>query len=737
MSALTRRSFLAVTATAAGGLFLGLHLRGATGQTASARSPWLFVQIEPDGQILIGARGAEIGQGVKTSLPMLIAEELDVPWDRIQVRQLPFKLAPGEPRRPLYGPQGAGGSTSIPDAWQELRQVGATARRMLLETAAERWQVSPETLRTENGYVLDDANSRRLAYADLAADAAQRDAPEGPVALKDPSQFRIIGRPTRTVDAEELVTGQTRFGSDARIEGALIAVVERCPYFGGEIESVDDGAARKVPGVRDVVRLEGPGDEGDLGANLAAGVAVVADDTWAAIKGRRALKVTWKKSDAWGTDSTAALRERAEQALAGPLQAARRDGNPEGARERAARVVTHRYEMPFLAHSPLEPPNATVELTENRARLIASLQSPGGASRMISKLTGLDGDSIEVQMPRSGGGFGRRLENDFVAEAVLIAQAVKRPIKLVWLREDDLQNDWFRPYGVHELSASLDDRNQVTGWSHRVAATDRRFRKDAYAGMNAWVACLDPDAIPAGCVKHYDASFAAVDFGLARGWWRAPLPAFTAFPTQRFMYEVAVAAGVDPLRFQLDLLGRPRELDYDGHGGPKVHTGRLAGVLQRAAEAIDYGRELPAGRGIGLAAHFTFGGYGAHAMEVSLDRGAVNIHRCVCAVDVGRVVNPLGVEAQMQGGTTDGISTALSLAITVDEGRIQQANFPNYPLLRMGDAPDVEVVIIDSDAPPSGAGEMGIPSAAPALANAIAAAGGPSIRRLPIGDQLT
>ena len=732
---LTRRGFLAASATAAGGLLLALKWRGAVGQPGGTqRSPWLFVSIEPDGFVTIGARGTEIGQGVKTSLPMLIAEELDVPWSMVRVKQLPYEVSADDERRSKFGAQGAGGSTSIPDGWDDLRRVGATGRRMLVEAAAERWDVDADLLSTDQGQVVHP-DGQRVSYADVASAAAQRSLPDKGVALKDPSEFRIIGQPTPTVDSREIVTGTAPYGLDARVEGALVAVIERCPYFGGEIDSVDDSAARKVPGVRAVIHVEGPGDEGDLGLNLAAGVAVVAEDTWSALKGRRALKVTWRQGR-WKDDSTDALRARAEAALEEKAEVARRDGNPAAARERAAKVITHRYEMPFLSHSPLEPQNATVEIGPDRARVIASMQSPGGAMRLVSSLTGLPRSQIEIQLPRSGGGFGRRLENDFVAEAVLIAQQVKAPIRLIWTREDDLQHDWYRPYGLHELTATLDENNQVTSWVHRVAATDRRFRKDAYQQMPPWVACLDPDALPAGCVDHYAAEFVPVEFGLARGWWRAPLPTFTAFPTQRFMHDVAVEAGVDPLAFQLDLIGEPRKLDYDGHGGPVVDTGRIAAVLKRAAREIGYGRELPDGRGIGVAAHFTFGGYAAHAMEVSVEQGQPVIHRCVCAVDVGRVVNPLGVEAQMQGATTDGISTALQLAITVTNGRIDQNNFPNYRLLPMAQAPDVEVYIVDSDEPPAGAGEMGIPSAAPALANAIAAASGQSVRRLPIANQL-
>ncbi len=735
---LSRRTFLQVTATAVGGLTMSAcSPRSATAPNVSENTPWVFVRIEPGEPVVIGARGAEIGQGVKTSLPMLIAEELDLLWHQVKVEQLPYGLIAADNEQGIagkYGGQGAGGSTNIPDGWTELRQVGAKLRHMLIEAAARRWQLETRRLTTLSGQVLSD-QGRSLSYGELAAEAALLPIPSEDLKLKDPNQFNIIGNPTPVADCRDIVTGRAEYGIDSDLDGVLTAVVARCPYFEGDIAMLDDTAAREIPGVRDVVRIPAPDPEQGLVMNLAAGVAVVADDTWSALKGRDALDIAWRPGS-WADDSTDAFASVAYEALDGDGELAREDGNFDSAKESAAQVITADYFNPFLAHCTMEPQNALIELKEDSALLIGSLQSPGGASRMINAMTGIDRLNISIRMPRAGGGFGRRLENDFVAEAVHIAQAVGNPIKLVWMREDDMQHDWYRPSGAHRLTATLDDQNQLTGWSHRCAASDRRFRLPARAGSPSWLACLDPDAFPAGCVDNYRAEHTPLDFGLARGWWRGPLPTFVAFPIQSFIDEVALASGKDPLEFRLNLLGESRELSYDGHGGPIFHTGRLADVLKKAAQVIGYGRTLAEGHGIGLAAHFVFGGYTAHAMEVSVESGQPVIHRCVCVVDVGQAVNPLGVEAQMMSGTIDGLSTAMNLEITVKDGRIEQTNFPNYPVMRMAQAPDVDVHILNTGFRPSGAGEMGIPTAAPALTNAIFAATGQRIRRLPIARQL-
>jgi isoquinoline 1-oxidoreductase beta subunit len=508
-------------------------------------------------------------------------------------------------------------------------------------------------------------------------------------------------------------------------------VIARCPFFDGRLKSFDDSAARKIRGVRAVVPIAAP-PPGELARNLAAGVAVVADNTWAAMQGRKALQIEWQPG-AWANDSTRALEQRCRAAVASAsnVQTGRADGDMAAAWAKAAHRVEADYKMPFLAHATMEPPAAFIDLAAGRARLVASLQNPGGASRMISAMTGISRLNIAIELPRAGGGFGRRLQNDFVAEAVLVAQAVNRPLKLIWTRADDLQNDFYRPFGVHRLRAALGADGRVLGWSHRVAATSRKFRSDL-ADAPDWVGTLDVDGFPAGCVPNYLAEFIDVPFGLARGWWRAPLHTFTAFAIQSFVDEAAVAARRDPLELRLEMLGEARDLEYREHGGPVFSTGRLAAVLRETTRRIDYHRRRPPGRGVGIAAHFTFGGYTAHAFEVSATGDAWHIENCVCVSDVGQVVNPSGVHAQLMGGTVDGISAALGQEITVEDGRVRQANFDGYPLLRITDAPRVETCVLPSAMTPCGAGEMGVPGAAPALANAIFAATGRRLRDLPL-----
>jgi isoquinoline 1-oxidoreductase beta subunit len=741
---LTRRRFLQFGLTASGALLVGMRAQAQRPPPVPAAllgddltALTAFVQIERDNRIVIGARGCEIGQGVITSLPMLIAEELDIEWSRVRVIQLPYgyREIDGKPSN-RYGDQFAGGSTSIPTAWKDLREAGAMARNLLLRAAAQAWSVDLQNLRTEAAHVVH-ADGRRLSYGALARTAAEMPVPDSPPAPKDPDRFTLIGKPTRVADARQIVTGQTRYGIDEYLSGALIAVMLRCPHLDGSLESLDDSAARAVPGVREVIRIDGP-EPGKPFGILAAGVAVLADNTWAAIQGRHALVATWSKGP-WAEESSTALSARANALLDEARDGieVRSDGDLASSRKHARHTLSARYEVPFLAHATLEPPGALIELRQDGALLVASLQNPAGASRIISELTGLPRDRIEIRLPRSGGGFGRRLANDFVAEAVQIAKLAGQPIKLMWTREDDIAHDFYRPFGVHALSATLDRRNRVAGWAHHCAATPRNYRDAGMKDDPVYTGCLEPDDFPAGLVDDLQKTFYPVESGMPRGWWRAPVHTFHAFAVQSFIDEIAFEVRRDAVDLRLEMLGEAREIPYRGHGGPVFDTGRMAHVLKLCAEKIRWREKRSDGRGVGIACHFTFGGYTAHAFEVSMQDERLLIHRAVCVVDVGRVINPLGLEAQMMGGTIDGISTALNLAITVRDGQVQERNFPDYPLLKMADAPKkVEVHLVESTHDPVGGGEMGIASVAPALANAIFATTTVRIRKLPLLPEL-
>ena len=738
-----RRQFLKCGLSAAGGMLLGITLPGidarraqASGETGGANLGF-FLQIERDGAVIIGSPQPEMGQGVKTSLPMLIAEELDVAWDQVRVEQMPLGLKLDEEGKLawLHVGQGAGGSTSISLAWQPLREAGATARRQLIQAAAQRWGVPAKECTTTPGRVQHTGSGRSFGYGELAAEAAAIPVPVEPPVLKSRDQYRIIGQPTPVVDARDIVTGAAVYGIDASLPGQVYAVVARCPWLDGTVQSVDDTAARKVPGVLDVVPMEGPAP-GEPYTVLASGVAVVADSTWAAMRGRKALDIRWHHGP-HSDESTASLRGQMERALEGEGQVVLDDGDFPAAMAAAEHTYEADYFTPFASHAPLEPQCCVVHVREDGADVIGPVQMPSSASRMVNKLTGLDRLAINVHMTRLGGGFGRRLTVDYVAEATLISMAVKKPVKLQWTREDDLQHDFYRPSGLHRLSAGTDARGNISAWTQRLASASKYYRRPNVAEDKMWEAELYPDDLPRHLVPNLRLEYHSMQSGVPRGSWRAPAHYANAFAVQSFIDELAHRAGVDPLQYRLQMLGEARVLDYSGHGGPLFDTGRLAGVLRLAADKAGWGEPPPKGRGRGIAGHFTFGGYAAFVVDVSIDGTKLTVDRVIGAVDCGLAVNPNHVIAQMESGVHDGLSTALRLAITVEGGQIQQRNFDRYPLAGIADAPRiVETHLVDSPHPPSGMGEPPIPPLAPALTNAIFDATGLRIRELPIGAQL-
>ncbi|MEM6572986.1 MAG: molybdopterin cofactor-binding domain-containing protein [Pseudomonadota bacterium] len=737
-----RRSFLISGLCTTGAMLVGVPLGRSQLQASEigadpTRQIGFFITINPDGQVIIGSNQPEIGQGVRTALPMLVAEELDVAWEDVSVTSMPLGIVKTEDGYTWkYGGQGVGGSTGLTSNFDFMRQVGAQARQLLIRAAARRLNVEPEACHTEPGVVVCADQRVTLPYGELVADASALTLPSEDVPLKAKAAYRIVGRRQPNVGTLDIITGKARYGIDTQRPDMRYAVVARSPTLNGRVKKVDAAEALKTPGVLKVVQLEGP-QVGEPYNILASGVAVVAESTWAAMQGREALRIDWDEGPN-ATDSTDAFWAQNREALKGQGQVVLDDGDFDTAMKSASTVLTRRYEVPFVSHAPLEPQNCFAHVTEHRCEVVAPTQSPAGASRAAAAVTGLPRENIHVEISRSGGGFGRRLSNDYVSEAAMISQQTGWPIKLQWSREDDMQNDFYRPAGLHELTAGLDKAGSVTAWSQRLASASKYYRRPNMPDENLWQAELYVDDFPRAAVENLRLEYFHHAIGLPRGSWRAPAHTANAFVIQSFIDELAHESGQDPLALRLALLEQGGERPYSNHGGPRFNPARLAKLTRFVADRIGYGQSRPAGLGVGIATHFTFGGYAAHAIEVGVDAdGGLELRRIVAAIDCGLAVHPSAVEAQLQGGTIDGISTALGLEITVRDGRVQQTNFDAYPLAKIATFPvNFESHIVPFDDTPTGVGEMGIPSAAPALTNAIYAASGVRIRKLPIGDQL-
>lgn len=721
---LERRDFMRVSAAIGGGLLIAFRIpglaraaspstlaldstRGPASGAAQDLEPNAFVRITHDGAVTVIINKSEMGQGVSTSLAMLLAEELDADWGKVG-----FEFAPVDPvyAHPGFGIQMTGGSTSTFAMSEPMRKAGAAARAVLVQAAAKKWGVYASELRTENGAVLHDASGRRAGYGDLVDDAAGIEAPADPP-LKDRKDFRLIGKSTHRLDTPDKVNGKATFSIDVQLPGLLTALVAHPPAFGGKAKSVRSDAARAVPGVKTVV---------DVGS----GVAVIATGFWAAKNGRDLLEIDWDLGPNAGISSDV-LREQYRSLALSPGLVARKDGDPGSALKSALRVLEADYELPYLAHAPMEPLNCVVDLREGSMEIWAGTQFQTVDHAAAVATSGLPPEKVKLHTTFLGGGFGRRANpvSDYIVEAVKIAKVAGAPLKLVWTREDDMRSGFYRPMWHSRVRAGLDDAGAISAWTHTIVgqsiAAGTPFEgfmvKDGIDGTSVEGAVDVPYAI-----QNVQVDLHTTTVGVPTLWWRSVGHSHTAFVVESFLDEIADATGVDPLALRRKLLsGKPRHL----------------GVLELAAAKAGWEAGPPMERARGIAVHHSFESFVAMVAEVSLEQGRLRVHRVTCAVDCGRVVNPDTVIAQVQGAVGFGLTAALYGAITLKNGRVEQSNFHDYRMLRIHEMPAVDVHIVPSEEPSTGIGEPGVPPVAPALCNALFALTGKRIRRLPIREE--
>ena len=701
----TRRAFLETAGAAGAGLVISFYLPSGLrfrSPTAGPFAPNAWLRIGEDESVLVIVDRSEMGQGVTTALPMLLAEELEADWSRIRIEFAPADKAY---TNPMFGMQGTGGSTSVRAAYTPLRKAGAAARELLVAAAAQTWGVEKAECRAERGAVVHARSKRRLTYGKLVTKAATLGAPPD-VPLKDPKDWKILGTRVRRLDTPPKVDGSAQFGIDVKVPGMLVAVVARSPVFGGKVTSFDAAKTKAVPGVRQVVQIS-------------SGVAVVADGYWPAKKGRDALEVTWDEGPTASVSSATIAQlfgQRAEQAGA----VARHAGDPDGTLGSAPAKVDAVYDLPFLAHATMEPMNCTAHVRADGVDIWAPTQFQTGAQGFGAKIGGVTPDKVKVHTTYLGGGFGRRFELDFIQEALETSKAVGAPVKVIWSREDDIRNAQYRPANHHRMRAGLDANGQPVAWTHRIVAPSIMARVFPDTVKNG----LDEEAVEGGvgmpyAIPNVHVDYLLTDTGIPVGFWRSVNNSYNAFAVESFIDELAHAAKKDPYEYRRDLLGKaPRHL----------------GALNLAASKAGWGTAPPAGRARGIAVYKSFESYVAEVAEVSVaSDGAVKVHRVVCAVDCGPVVNPSIVEAQMESAIVYGLTAALYGEIAIEGGRVKQSNFHDYQMLRLAEMPKVEVYIVPSTDAQGGVGEPGTPPIAPAVANAIFAATGKRIRKLPIG----
>jgi len=703
MSPLSRREFVAAGVAAGAGLVVGFYLPHGGKRSKEVFSPNAYVRITPENKITIVVARSEMGQGIRTALPMILAEELEADWKQIEIEQAGAST--------LYGDQTTGGSASVRTTWDPMRKAGAAAREMLISAAALTWGVPRSSCVAQNGNVLHGASKRQLSYGELAKTASTLPVPTD-VPLKQSKDYKIVGQRLARVDTPSKVKGEAVFGIDFRMPGMKYAVLSRCPTIGGKVVSFDDKESKKISGVNYVGKI------GD------SAVAVVADSVWGAMEGRRLLNVNWDDGPNKNLN-TAAVVESLKQAAAKKGATLYSAGDVSKA---AGRRVSAEYQLPFMAHAPMEPGNCTAHFQGSTCELWAPTQVPQDCRDSVAQAVGLDPDRVKVNVTLMGGGFGRRLEHDYAVESALVSKAVQAPVKVIWTREDDMRSSTYRPASLHQLSAVVDGLGYPVAFTHRLIAASISGQK-GQPGPNGVDPDLPDEAALVYGLPNVSLEYVAAETAVPLGWMRSVYALQAAFATESFVDELAVAAGKDPLEYRLHMLAKDQDIPFFV---TTWHTARMRGVLQLAADKAGWSKPLPAGRFRGIACFACFSSYVAEVVEISMGKDVPRVHRVVVAVDCGQVVNPSILEQQIPGGVIYALSNALRAKITIEKGRVVQGNFDDYAPVRMEEAPLVEVHAVASVESPTGIGEPSVPPLAPALCNAIYAATKKRIRALPI-----